>query len=275
MSAQIDIASTVTAKLQVYRREQVLGQATGFFVQSNRQQLFLITNWHVVTGRHLDTKKPLHPKGGIPDRLKFRVRVQRALGEWTRPIEVALYDDADLTDNPEHPRWLEHSVYRDKLDIVAIPFVLPDDGTVTTIDAVDTRPTMYLPVGSEVFVLGYPRGIDGGGEFPIYKRASIATEPEVNRGGPPHILVDTATREGMSGAPVIGIRDGAIIVPGSRSYCFVGVYSSRLGSDEMQAQLGVVWKPYLVNEIVQLGVNGRSSFLITPDDPACNSRRAT
>jgi Trypsin-like peptidase domain len=260
LTTPIDIASTVTAKLQVYFREQVIGQATGFFVQSGRQ-LFLITNWHVVAGRHSETKKKLHAAGAIPDRLLLRVGVHGDPGQWLSPSEVLLYEDADETSAPEQPRWREHPVHGDKLDVVAIPFETPEHGYVRTIDAVDTMPNMYLPVGSDVFVLGYPQGLDGGGEFPIYKSASIATEPGVHRGGPPHILIDTATSEGMSGAPVIGIRNGAIITPGSRTYRFVGVYSSRLGKDALQAQLGTVWAPQLVKDIVQVGVRGRSSFL--------------
>src|SRR5258708_4320322 len=222
----------------------------------------MITNWHVVAGRHLDTKKVLHSQGAIPDRLKFRVAVKGNIGEWTQPIEVLLYEDADSTGAPDRPIWLELLAYRDKLDIVAIPVHIPEDGFARTIDAVDTMPLMHLPVGSEVFVLGYPKGIDGGGEFPIYKRASIATEPGVMRSGAPHILIDTATREGMSGAPVIAIMDGQIRTEGSRQYKFVGVYSGRLGADEIQAQLGIVWNAQLVDDIVKIGRQGTSSFIL-------------
>jgi hypothetical protein len=74
---------------------------------------------------------------------------------------------------------------------------------------------MRLKVAMDVFVLGYPKGIDGGGEFPIWKRGSIATEPGVHRGGPPHILIDTATREGISGARAIAIADGDFDVEGT------------------------------------------------------------
>ena len=106
-----------------------------------------MTNWHVVSGRNIFTKDILHPKGAIPDRLWFRVGVRGDVGQWMAPGEVLLYDDADTTATPEYPRWLEHPVYRDKLDIVAIPFLVPEGGHVRTIDAVNTMPTMYLPIG--------------------------------------------------------------------------------------------------------------------------------
>jgi hypothetical protein len=207
MSTPIDIASTITTKLYLYRREHFLGQATGFFSEWNGQ-FFLITNWHVVTGLHHETKKPSHSQGGLPDRAKFRVAVRGDIGQWISPIEHLLYEDSDSNESPERPRWLEHPVYRDRLDVVAIPIQIPEGGAVRTIDAVNTVPHMHLKVATDVFVLGYPMGIDGGGEFPIWKRASIATEPGVHRGGPRHILVDTATRKGMSGAPVIAVADG-------------------------------------------------------------------
>jgi hypothetical protein len=54
----------------------------------------------------------------------------------------------------------------------------------------------------DAFVLGYPRGMSGGGHFPVWKRATIATEPDIDLDGLPRFYIDTATREGMSGSPV-------------------------------------------------------------------------
>jgi hypothetical protein len=282
MSTLIDIASTITAKLHLYRREQLLGQATGFFTEWNGQ-VFLITNWHVVSGLRTDTHKPVHRKGGIPDRVKFRVPVKGDIGQWLSPIEQPLYEDSDTNDAPENPLWLEHPVYRglecpgfgERLDIVALPIQIPEGGAVLKIEAVNTVPNMRLKVAMDVFVLGYPMGIDGGGEFPIWKRGSIATEPGVHRGGPPHILIDTATREGMSGAPVIAIADGDFEVEGpppayrlpGRVYRFIGVYSGRLGDGEMEAQLGIVWKASLLEHIVKTGTPGTSSHTLLGQAP--------
>lgn len=75
---------------------------------------------------------------------------------------------------------------------------------------------MLLRVATDVFVLGYPKGISGGGEFPIWKRASIATEPDIQLGTLPKMLVDTATREGMLGAPVIAVARRGVLEPEAR-----------------------------------------------------------
>jgi len=257
----VDAASEITARLHLYRRNLLLGPATGFFKKLNNQ-VFLITNWHVVMGRHQETKQVLHSKAAIPDRLKFRVPIRDRPGEWTSPIEWLLYEDSESTESPEKSMWYEHPEHRDRLDIVAIPIRVPDGRDVRTIDDINSMPTMPIDIGDDVFVLGYPKGIDGGGEFPIWKKASIATEPEIARAGPRHMLVDTATRQGMSGAPVIKVLGAAIRTPGTRSRRFLGVYSGRLGPSEVEAQLGKVWDASLIDAIVRHGVAGTSSYVL-------------
>jgi hypothetical protein len=150
-----------------------LATGTGFFYKWNGQ-FFLITNWHNVTGRNPQTLKPLCKHGGIPDRVKFKVRYLGSYADWTT-IERALYEDTDDS-APSKPVWLEHA-YHNKILVIAIPIPIPAGGEVTTINEVNTA-RLLLRVPTDVFVLGYPKGISGGGEFPIWKRASIATEPD-------------------------------------------------------------------------------------------------
>jgi hypothetical protein len=163
-----------------------------------------------------------------------------------------LYRDADTF----APRWLEHAVHGSKVDVVAVPFEVPGWAEIHTINVVNTAPRMLLRVSMEVFVLGYPRGIGGGRGFPIWKRASIATEPEIDLDGRPKLLIDCATREGMSGGPVIAVAhwgfeaEPRFLAMGDHAYRFVGIYSGRLGADEMKAQLGIVWKSRVVDEIL-------------------------
>ncbi len=128
---------------------------------------------------------------------------------------------------------------------------------------------LSLTPGMDVFVLGYPRGISGGGRFPLWKRGSIASEPDVNIDDLPKMYIDTATREGMSGAPVyaqeVGVwapegkklPDGAMFGRGHR---FIGIYSGRVGDDPFLAQLGIVWKEEAIQEIIAGARSGTSSF---------------
>ena len=61
---------------------------------------------------------------------------------------------------------------------------------------------LVIGIGMEVFILGYPFKI-APPAFPIWKRGSIASEPELVRMTGGYLYVDTASRPGMSGAPVI------------------------------------------------------------------------
>jgi hypothetical protein len=54
----------------------------------------------------------------------------------------------------------------------------------------------------DVFVLGYPFG-PGKTGLPVWKRGSIASEPDLVPQVENYLLVDTASRPGMSGSPVI------------------------------------------------------------------------
>jgi hypothetical protein len=45
---------------------------------------------------------------------------------------------------------------------------------------------------------------------------------------------------------------------------FIGVYSGRVGDDTFQAQLGVVWKYDVIDEIIKSSTLGKSSFDLLP-----------
>ena len=105
--------------------------------------------------------------------------------------------------------------------------------------------------------------MSGGAHFPIWKRGSIATEPDIDLDGLPKLFVDTASREGMSGAPVFAQYTGfwtpedkselkdSVFGTGRR---FLGIYSGRVGDDPFQAQLGIVWKPTAIEEIIKYSI---------------------
>ena len=268
MGTNIDIGSTITTQLGLFYHDKQLATETGFFYKWNGQ-FFLITNWHNITGRNPQTLKLLCKHGGIPDRVKFKVRYLGSYADWMT-IERPLYEDTDDS-APSKPVWLEHAYHHNKIDVIAIPIPIPAGGEVTTINEVNTA-RVLLRVATDVFVLGYPKGISGGGEFPIWKRASIATEPDIQLDALPKMLVDTATREGMSGAPVIAVARRGVLEPEAglagnwdSGYRFVGVYSGRLGHGELEAQLGIVWKAQVVDDIVQAQTKGKSSFSLSFD----------
>jgi hypothetical protein len=72
------------------------------------------------------------------------------------------------------------------------------------------------------------------------------------------MLVDTASRPGMSGAPVIRrswayhlLENGATSADSTPQSKFIGIYSGRLyTSDRTDAQLGMVWPVDDIPEVI-------------------------
>jgi hypothetical protein len=117
--------------------------------------------------------------------------------------------------------------------------------------------SLVIQIGMDVFILGYPFGFGPAG-LPIWKRGSIASEPDLAAAGQLHILVDTASRPGMSGSPVIRrswgthmLENNNVSLGTGSATKFVGVYSGRLATiDPLDAQLGLTWPAYFVGEII-------------------------
>ncbi len=115
-----------------------------------------------------------------------------------------------------------------------------------------------LFASDEIFILGYPKGITDLYGQPIWKRETVASAPHLNWQGQKQFLVDCASREGMSGAPAIFYHRGNSITIGNNTYhypgphtVFHGIYSGRLGkTSEFEAQIGIIWRRELVDEII-------------------------
>ncbi len=280
-SNQINVFSCTTTPIVSRFGDTQISSATGYFYLHN-DIVYLITNWHVVTGRHADSFELIDKKyGGIPDNLVVHLPVPQVRGfdkpvfaTVKAPYSASLYEDSGKTDTPEMPIWLCHPKHRSDVDVVAIPLpVEPDDKPIfraIAINCMKSIPDLELAVATSVFVLGHPLGIGSktATKLPIWKRASVASEPDLLWEGRPCFLIDTATRKGMSGAPVIawhrglgyprqGGQLGGLTISGGR---FLGTYSSRWGNDEFLAQLGRVWLPSVIDEIIEGGEKGISSF---------------
>jgi len=156
----------------------------------------------------------------------------------------------------DHPLWLQHNKFGSSVDI-AILRLQPDDRfTFVPINEQDEPPPYEFGpmVGKDVFVLGYPFGKLSLrlSLFPIWKRASIASELAYQVEERPMFLVDTATKSGMSGSPVVYVA--------GEFQQFMGVYSGRYGGDDLRdVQLGRVWRSSLIKEIISSGVPGNKN----------------
>ena len=113
--------SVASLLLAPHNGKQALSTATGFVVESEDGRRWLITNWHVVSGRDPRTGRPLSASGEVPDRLRVLHNLESSLGRWTWRIEYPVGKD-------DEPRWLEHPEHGRAFDVVALE--LTDTATV-------------------------------------------------------------------------------------------------------------------------------------------------
>lgn len=227
---------------------QPIGQATGFIAQLTGMQPFLITNRHVVTGRHEDTGKCLSDTLAIPDALVVTHNSTSGMGTYVEET-ISLFDADDV--DRETPRWIEHPA-QTKADIVAVPLGDIPERAIFPYDVRGLTENLIEP-SSLVNVVGFPFGERTGG-FAIWSTGFVASEPQLNHRGEPVFLIDCRSRSGQSGSPVITYTGGhgAFLRPDERNINLgqihlLGVYSGRISD---QSDLGRVWKSWLVAELL-------------------------
>jgi len=253
--ATVAYLSTVPLFLEPMFGNSVISVATGFCWQSERG-LYLISNYHVFSGLHPETDQPLSHHGTTPETVRVHFHAPERLGRW-KSLDLPLFDPQ------QRPLWLEHADHGHRVDLAALAL---KDTERTSAFPLNTYQFDDVPieVGQDVFIIGFPRGLTGNGRFPIWKRGSIASDPEIPLDGLPKLLVDAATREGMSGSPVIAQFTGVRMKnPGQlegddwigTGRAFLGVYSGRIPSPcQIEAQLGFVWT---ANAVAQTVTSGR------------------
>jgi hypothetical protein len=240
-----------------------IATGTGFFVLNADHVPHLITNRHNVTGRHWQTNtlSNRHEPSAVRLTVPIATADQKA-GFWTQ-IAVSLGDE-DL-----RPIWLEHPTFGWQVDVVAIPLGhIKADMFGRELDYVsyprDGGPAR-IGIANDVFTIGFPIGFDPIAEyaFPIWMRGSIAWPPRLDWNGKPAFLIDSRTRQGQSGAPVVFYADETMnyvaedgTVRRGPAWGLLGVYSGRLHED---SDIGVVWKRSVIDDILTNG--GR------PDEP--------
>src|SRR2546426_10293332 len=112
MSIRIDPLSCCSLRLEMLTDSKSLGKATGFTVQDGNAW-FLITNWHVLSGRNPETNQPCHPSAGLPDKVIVTYPMVTPTNTW----DARTYD---LFSRDGRPVWVEHE-RGGKVDVVAFP----------------------------------------------------------------------------------------------------------------------------------------------------------
>lgn len=276
-------------KIHTFYQDNLRGTATGFFYEYSNQ-LYIVTNWHVVTGRDFLSGRILDSSGMIeacPTALELNLietiphEEQPLVALRNSQFRMELYTGGE-------PIWFEYPGDDSICDVVAIGvtpeslerfFHLP-------INRMDEEPIPWRP-GDTVFILGYPIGIGASGGFPIWKSGYVASEPEFpislatesedgssNETRLSAFYIDSATREGMSGGPVIAkisglwdgedpfgshdLRDQTVIGTGTE---FVGCYSGRVQTSALEAGLGICWRRDVLDQICATRIRGRNPHI--------------
>ena len=243
----IALESAQSLLLEVRGNGQSLGTATGFLVKE-KDRTFLITNRHVVTGRDQNTGKPIHPSCGIPDEvLIYQNKLRHLAHKVLKRESLFLFDS---------PRWFEHPALGHRADVVALELTDTNDVEVYDYSLEDLGPDIFLAPSVMVSVVGFPFGLAVGETLAVWSTGFIASDIEVDYMDLPVFLIDCRARKGQSGSPVVAYRAGGPVplrnsatatYPGPVRK-FLGIYSGRINAE---SDLGMVWKPDVIREIVR------------------------
>ena len=282
----ISTSSQIAFLIEIFQDEQYLSSATGFLWRNSDSRDYLVSNWHVFAGKNAETKENLDRLGRLPNRILvyFPVQIHENI-----PYLLHFREEYLLNDKNNQTHWLEHAS-GSVIDVGVLPLasfpnfssrtfykisdkirnpipILPHLQIQRLYLAVNQRPNIddeYMLAGNEVFVVGFPIG--GRSVFPLHKHATLATEPMVMIDNLPKILLDTGTRPGMSGAPIVSAlgftyvrkdRTGMILnmhEPTRGRLNFVGIYSGRVeepvSPDPLEKQVGICWRRQVIDEII-------------------------
>jgi len=232
--------------------------ATGFHWEQDGF-LYLFTNWHVVTGINPQTGTNIgsfYPNG-------IRVRhfcEATADSDQKSSLHYMAANEYSFDLDPDDPieGWLCHPRGKE-VDVVAlrISWETETDFAPVCLNLTEIDLDFGAEVGEEVFIVGYPEGKSFERRLPLWKRGTIATDISLNQAGQPQYYVDTLGNSGLSGSPVLHKKELSLIGDCSgrikRRYSFAGIYAGRLGEAGLGSQVGRVFKPQTIYEVLDQG----------------------
>lgn len=244
-TAYIDPLSPCSRYLEFYFDDQFISSGTGFFIKRDNR-IYLISNLHNFTGKDTFTGKHLSKTLAEPNKVRFHIF---ANGNLNSPKVIV----ANLIDENGEPLFNRHFTSSYPIDIAVLELRLP---------SVEVLPLNFQPqekvkieIAEEVFIIGYPAGIFNHAT-PIWKRGTIASEPDIEFNGLPVFLVDASTVRGMSGSPVL-IRSQQLhhpkgVIQSSKPFQrIIGIYSGRVPPiSGVETNLGYVWRANLIYETI-------------------------
>jgi hypothetical protein len=244
----IQILSAATCKMNLYVDSHKISVGSGFFLMDS-ENYFLVTALHNLSGRDYFSRKCLSDTLAIPNNFSATVRILDFNQELLmKEIRGELYQCG-------HPIFFyDWSPSGGDVAVIKVPRSQDAPRIVTFCDA---NSNSWEPfAGLDVVILGYPSALDISGT-PIWKRASIASEPSLRVNENNITLLDGLTYRGMSGGPVIiyqtqGITEERVYeINTAMSVRLLGVYGGRYRVDEDKSgMLGFFWPMETVKKII-------------------------
>ncbi|WP_424440296.1 hypothetical protein [Microbacterium sp.] len=240
--------------IEVFAGEDRVGSGTGFIVEGPSGRM-LVSNRHVVVGREPETNAYKDPQGRQPTRIRVS-----SINELVQTVSV----DLNLFDDDRNELWVEHPTYAHRLDLVGLPWPHGLFTSTATGRMYASGAPVQIRVPAPVIVLGYPLRFHGGVEgLPVAVSGILASTPGLPINGDlPRFLIDSRTRSGLSGAPVIFYSEGAPLINeqgtlsiGSQTqpYELLGIYSGRIRDD---ADIGYVITTAAISEMIHHPAQG-------------------
>jgi len=200
-------ASLCSVEIQKYVRahdgiDKTLGRGTGFHFRDISGQVWLVTNWHVLTARRPDDPTKLVGNATTsPSGIRVAYQSKRD-GQFLPHLSMNLYDAEGA------PIWHEFKREESGIDLAVIAIDLPDDVKCPCVQDFAVRGTDPFVPGLDLIIVGmaFPHGQDN--PYPIWKSARVASEPGYLVMGVPQVLIDAAGVPGMSGSPIYRVRRG-------------------------------------------------------------------
>jgi len=261
----IEHLSMITTPVVLLKGDKIVSQGTGFYYgQRDSSQniiLFLVTNYHVLTGYSPKETNP--PKG---DNIIFYFHKDVKNPGDVKQIKFPLF-----TKNGK-PIWLRSKEFP-HADIAIIPLAasLYDDVKVSAISEDWAKSDIKVRPTSTITLIGYPYGYyDKKNQLPVWKTGSIASEPDVDFEGKPLFLVDISAFPGMSGSPAFAIASGAYETIESATTIghiqkFLGIYASMQMLKEEKYLEEIISESklgFVVNESLELAHIWKASLII-------------
>jgi len=154
------------------------------------------------------------------------------------------------------PRWYEHPDRPLEVDVAILPLLNDTGIDVYCYDPWASNRTLSAQLSEPLNIIGFPFGVTSGGALGIWVRGFIATDIALDSDDRPCFLVDSRTRSGQSGSPVIAfspagaathVASGGLATLAHDLEEFFGVYSGRINE---KSDLGIVWKAKVVCDII-------------------------